>query len=283
MYKKPCTQRHYASEQYLLPADEVETNRLDYQHLFTFKTFENRLSIAPIDLKSGDRVLESAAGTGIWAIDFFEENRKNDVLLDIECIDICDKQFRKNRPFGVHFSIHSVTDLPAEWSSTFSYVYQRLITYALNESLWRKSLSELFRVLLPGGWVELMEVESQTYHIHVGPCSTKLQSLIFETLARKGVIMNLAQHLSAVLKTIGFVDIQCEARQVRIGRSGEKVYRSSDFANFVRGLKRDVVKNGMNGTEEEYEDLVRGAEREWDNSDANKASFTIFTILARKP
>ncbi|KAF5334041.1 hypothetical protein D9757_015432 [Collybiopsis confluens] len=266
MYKKPCTQRHYASEQYLLPADEVETNRLDYQHLFTFKTFENRLSIAPIDLKSGDRVLESAAGTGIWAIDFFEENRKNDVLLDIECIDICDKQFRKNRPFGVHF-FHPFGDGPPSGM----------------ERLWRKSLSELFRVLLPGGWVELMEVESQTYHIHVGPCSTKLQSLIFETLARKGVIMNLAQHLSAVLKTIGFVDIQCEARQVRIGRSGEKVYRSSDFANFVRGLKRDVVKNGMNGTEEEYEDLVRGAEREWDNSDANKASFTIFTILARKP
>lgn len=75
------SQRYYSSVQYLLPADREETarfvcnnsyftylltmyHRLDAQHLIIVKAFENRLSLAPLNLVAGDKVLESAAGSG---------------------------------------------------------------------------------------------------------------------------------------------------------------------------------------------------------------------------
>ncbi|KIK61455.1 hypothetical protein GYMLUDRAFT_43021, partial [Collybiopsis luxurians FD-317 M1] len=215
-------QRYYASEQYLLPADKTEIARLDLQHRVFTKAFENRLSLAPLKLQSGDRVLESAAGTGIWAPEFSEENSKNGIILDIEYIDISDKQFLRKPPPNIHFSLRSAIDLPAEWNETFSYVHQRLIIVALNDSLWRKAISEFFRVLLPGGWLEIVEIDTNCYRdSYVGPYTNKLQALTLSMFAEKGMLVDLAPYFPPLLKEIGFVDVQFEVRRARIGRSGE--------------------------------------------------------------
>ncbi|KAF5334431.1 hypothetical protein D9757_015513, partial [Collybiopsis confluens] len=67
--------RYYtASSKYPLPADSTETARLNLQHLVVTRAFENRLSLAPIELRSGHHVLESGAGSGIWALEFFAQH-----------------------------------------------------------------------------------------------------------------------------------------------------------------------------------------------------------------
>ncbi|KIK64932.1 hypothetical protein GYMLUDRAFT_240282 [Collybiopsis luxurians FD-317 M1] len=277
-------QRYYASGQYLLPADDVETMRLDAQHQMLVEAHDNKLSLAPSNLQSGDRVLESAAGTGIWALQFIEENEKNGILLDVECVDISDRQFPKSHlPNRVNFSVHSVTNLPAQWSERFSYVHQRLLVVALNGSLWRKAISELFRVLLPGGWVELVEYEVQKYHFDVGPYSKKLQSLILAMYEEKGVIMDLATYLPLLLKETGFVDIRIEPRRVSIGQSGIG-YRSEEWGSFCKALKLPILNGGGYGfvtKEEQYEEILRESVLEWNKS--NDACKTCYTILARKP
>lgn len=70
-----------AIREYLLPADRRETERLvcfivfprsltktvfrlNFQHRIIIRAFENQLAVAPLSLKSGDRVLESGAGSG---------------------------------------------------------------------------------------------------------------------------------------------------------------------------------------------------------------------------
>ncbi|KAF5353040.1 hypothetical protein D9757_011860 [Collybiopsis confluens] len=284
MSAETSAERFYASEKYLLPADKIEAARLDVQHRVFFKAFENRLLLAPIQLKSGDRVLESAAGTGIWALEFLEQNGKNGAILDIECIDISDKQIFQDLPPNIRFSLCSVTDLPAQWSGMFSYVHQRLVVLALDDTLWRKAISELFRVLSPGGWVELAEIELQNHRINVGPSSSKLQSLALKMFPDKGVILKLAEYLLPVLKESGFVDVQCEMRQVRVG-SGEQGYSSREMESFLRALKRDAVSAGGYGfiqTEDDYERLLREAESEWDGH-LDEAAVSLFTIVARKP
>ncbi|KIK61405.1 hypothetical protein GYMLUDRAFT_42989 [Collybiopsis luxurians FD-317 M1] len=277
-------QRYYASEQYLLPADAAETTRLNAQHRIIVKAFGNKLSLAPMNLKSGDRVLESAAGTGIWALEFFEKKRQEGVNIKIECIDISDKQFPGKYPSNIHFSLHSVTDLPAEWSSRFSYAHQRLLITAMNDSLWHKTISELFRVLEPGGWVELVEIEGKDRHFDVGPHSAKLQALVLKMYAAKGCIGDLAVYLPPLLEEAGFLDVRCEARDVTIGRSGECGYRSTEFRDLWQGMKSSVLKGsgfGLVETEQEFEELLQESMHEWDNS--NKATSTFYTIVARKP
>ncbi|KIK61407.1 hypothetical protein GYMLUDRAFT_42991 [Collybiopsis luxurians FD-317 M1] len=277
--------RYYASEQYFLPADEAENKRLNLQHQVIVRAFDNKLSLAPLSLKSGDRVLESAAATGIWAFEFFEENERNGVILNMECIDISSRPFPKNQlSSNIHFSVHSAADLPGGWNSTFSFVHQRLLIAALDDPTSRSIISEFFRVLLPGGWVELVEIEGKDLHYAVGPSSTRLQSILVKMIKAKELVGNLNTYLPRSLAEAGFVDVQCDIRNIPIG-IGEGEYSAEAWGKFWRGLKRDVMDGGGYGVvkaEDEYEELVDETVREWKTC-SKQAYITYYTILARKP
>ncbi|KIK61298.1 hypothetical protein GYMLUDRAFT_243492 [Collybiopsis luxurians FD-317 M1] len=277
-------QRYHASEQYLLPADEVETERLNLQHRIIIRSFEDQLSLASLHLTSGNRVLESAAGTGIWALEFFEEQKKTGTTLDMECIDISDKQFPKSYPPNIHFSLHSVTDLPVEWSGTFLYAHQRLLVAALTDPLWRNAISELFRVLVPGGWIELVELEIKDAHFDVGPSSTKLQAALVSLIEKKNIIGNLGAYLPHLLREIGFVDVQCEIRHSPIGQPEEKHlgFTGDEWADAWGTFKQRIVDLGLIESGEEYERLRSEGAVEW-NTSSNKAYVTYYTIFGRKP
>ncbi|KAJ4475523.1 hypothetical protein J3R30DRAFT_3405800 [Lentinula aciculospora] len=289
------SERYYASKQYPLPADSAETKRLNAQHRMIINAFEGRHSIAPMSLVTGDRILESAAGSGIWALEFFDKNQSKDIILDMQCIDISSTQFPSTHPPGMHFSVNSIVDLPnPEWSDTFSYAHQRLLVTAMNDSLWRSAVSELYRVLKPGGWVELLEAEAQELTTwSVGPNSAKVAVLVKALLGANGVIGNLPVYLPQLLKEAGFVDVSCEERRLSVG--GEacpdahkiahvKGYDSEMWRNLWLGVKGPMGESGGFGvikTAEEYEELLRAAEGEWRTS---KEAYTIFyAILARKP
>ncbi|KAF9072812.1 hypothetical protein BDP27DRAFT_1445532 [Rhodocollybia butyracea] len=281
-------QRHYASLQsYLLPDDGLETARLSLQHRVMTKAFEDRLVLAPVSFKSNDRILESGAGTGIWALEFSAYIlQRHNLRLDIECIDISDKQFPQKYPSNIHFSIHSVTNLPKKWRNSFSYIHQRLLIVAMNESLWNKAINQLFEVLIPGGWIELVEVEAKTLEFGVGPCSKRLVSLITSFYKAKGVIGDLGMYLPNLLERVGFTDIHCESRRVPIRRSwnNDGLNRSQQRYDLYMGMKIPILAGGGYGVIEtgaEYDQLIEGSLNEWDKS--NEAYSTYYTIVGRKP
>ncbi|KIK66784.1 hypothetical protein GYMLUDRAFT_218232 [Collybiopsis luxurians FD-317 M1] len=277
-------QRYYASKDYILPNDEIETRRLNRQHRIITRAFENRLSLASLELRSGDCVLESAAGTGVWALEFYEQNKEEGIELNIDCIDISDKQFPTPHPPNINFSVHSVVDLPAEWSGSFSYAHQRLLVGALNASRWRKAVSELFRVLSPGGQLELVDQDINGSPFGIGPWSKKLDSLILKLYADWGVVNDLGEFLPPILAEVGFVDIRREVRHIPVGRSGEHGFRSDEWVVLWKAMKAPVLNAGGFGyvqTEEEYEELLQESVQEWDSSSGASAAY--YTILARKP
>ncbi|KAJ4470959.1 hypothetical protein J3R30DRAFT_3532531 [Lentinula aciculospora] len=281
-------QRYYPSPQYLLPADEKEAIRLDAQHLIIVKAFENRLSLAPLTLTAGDKVLESAAGSGIWALEFAALNIVNGAAVDIECIDISSRQFPSIHPAHIHFSVQSVANLPYEWTNTFAYAHQRLIVLAMNASLWRSAISEMYRVLRPGGWLELVEFETERFHCGVGPSSNKLCSLVDKLFAEKGIIQDVSVYLCPLLEEVGFIDVQSETRDVPVGGrrvvEGGNGYTGEEWGEGWMGIKVPVVNGGGYGvvnTAEEFDGLLQNSVREWNNSKEVHTSF--YTILARKP
>ncbi|KAJ3869612.1 hypothetical protein EV359DRAFT_59716 [Lentinula novae-zelandiae] len=290
------SQRYYALTQYLLPADDVETRRLNAQHNIITNAFGGKLSVAPTNLATGDRVLESAAGSGIWALEFFETNRADGITLDIECIDISSEQFPTTHPLEIKFSVNSVVNLPnPEWTERFSFAHQRLLVAAMNNSLWHLAVAELFRVVKPGAWVELVEIEAQGFGSwSVGPHSTKLAFLINTMYDKRGVIGDLSVYLPLILKEAGFVDIKCEARHAPIGGEADaaaphkftqvKGFDSEMWRELWKGMKVPVIEAGGYGivkTVEEYDSLVQGSAAEWKTS--NEAYTTFYAILARKP
>ncbi|KAJ4487689.1 hypothetical protein J3R30DRAFT_3400392 [Lentinula aciculospora] len=210
------SRRYYASTQYLLPADEAETQRLNRQHLVIVEAFENRLYLAPIKLKTGDYVLESAAGSGN--------------------------------------------------TDTFSYIHQRLSVFAMNDSLWCSAIAELFRVVQPGGWIELLEAEaSQDSEWSIGPHSRQLQCVTRRV-------------------SIGGESTPSVEENKGEGNMKRKGYSSEEWWDLWMGVKDPVVDGGGYGfvkTREEYQTLLDAAFLEWKNS--TEANFTLHVFLARKP
>ncbi|KAJ4472098.1 hypothetical protein J3R30DRAFT_1034336 [Lentinula aciculospora] len=264
---KPGLERYYVSTEYLLPADKAETVRLNEQHSMIIKAFENRLFLAPVNFNNGDKVLESAAGSGIWALAFAAENMVNSVELDIECIDISPKQFPTSYPSHIHFSVHSVVKLPLEWTNTFSYIHQRFIGFAMNDLLWNSAINELFRVTQSGGWIELFEIETKSLsYCDVGPSSNVLCSLWEAVTAQKGIIGNVSAYLCPLLEKTGFVHVHCETRDIPIGGrrgfEGGNGYSGELWGEGWMAMKAPLIKKENSDAarvSEEYNALVQGA------------------------
>ncbi|KIM77215.1 hypothetical protein PILCRDRAFT_825559 [Piloderma croceum F 1598] len=139
---------------YIMPADQGEQERLDMQHRLIVKLFDSKLSILPISLKEGDRVLECGAGTGIWMLEFAAQLPPT---VQIHGIDITSGLFPTSYPDNIRFTVHSVTSLPESWTSSYNFLHQRFLIGGLTKDMWKSATMEMFRVLVKGGWIELLE------------------------------------------------------------------------------------------------------------------------------
>ncbi|EEA19595.1 hypothetical protein TMatcc_009733 [Talaromyces marneffei ATCC 18224] len=136
--------------EYLLPNDEREQERLDLLH-HTFRLLLNgELYRAP--LSNPVRVLDFGTGTGVWAIDFAEENPRTEVL-GTDLSPIQPSWFPSNCRF-------EVDDVESEWLygyQSFDYIHCRGMTGSIRD--WQKLFAQAVDNLQPGGWMEVQEYE----------------------------------------------------------------------------------------------------------------------------
>ncbi|KAJ3804733.1 hypothetical protein F5876DRAFT_52990 [Lentinula aff. lateritia] len=87
---------------------------------------------------------------GIWLLDLAHQLPPT---ISLTRIDISTRLFPKPTTYSnnITFSSQSITDLPQSWSNCFALINQRLLTGALSKSQWMQALSEIYRVLKPGG------------------------------------------------------------------------------------------------------------------------------------
>ncbi|KAK0193400.1 S-adenosyl-L-methionine-dependent methyltransferase [Armillaria mellea] len=269
---------------YVLPSDALEKQRLELQHALVRRALcDGKSVLPPVVLMPGDRVLDSATGSGAWALSLAEEVPSS---VSLTAIDIQSKIFPESFPQNVEFLLHSVMDLPSQWTDTFTLVNQRFLYAALTGPQWKVALGELHRVVAPGGWVQL--VEGTVTSGDMGPFSMKLNNLWSALLAHKGLLIGIGNRLPDMLTQAGFVNVWSETRALPLGQwAGQDGIDARDILTSLLSAMRGPIFEGggfgLVSSEQEYDDLITCAAKEWDNGSEVSASEKLTVMYAQKP
>lgn len=218
----------------------------------------------------------------IWLQELAEQLEKANV--ELHGMDISPSNFPSQETLSknIHLHVGSITQLPAEWTNKFDVVNQRFLIAGLLAKDWVTVLDEIFRVLKPGGVVQLVERECICpTNIKAGPIKQYYD--LFEGLyKKKGLLRNCALEIPQMAKKAGFREITCERKICPVGKkygeAGSMGVRT--WGGAYRNLGIAVVRDGYMASAEEYERMVEGIESLWDR-DGEEIGCRI--TCARKP
>lgn len=176
------------------------------------------------------------------------------------------------------FEVGSVLALPPNWSDNFDLVYQRLLLAGLKISEWPTAISEDFRVLKSGGYVQLVEVDLR--NMGVAPNSARLLDTLKKLFSMNNMDLNQADRLPSLVRDAGFVDVQVHKKEWRLDGDCNVLSRENALRGHM-GLKGPVVKCGLFSSDAEFDDMMAGVKSEWESIPGEALSISIIT--GRKP
>ncbi|EIW74917.1 S-adenosyl-L-methionine-dependent methyltransferase [Coniophora puteana RWD-64-598 SS2] len=267
----------------LLPNDRYERDRLNLHHEIIKQAF-GRILFPPIRLGGNDRVLDCGTGSGAWVT-----NVANNVppTVHLYGIDIDPFSFPERHPPNAHFLVQSTLDMPAEWSNTFTLANQRMLVSAFSQKDWHRSAQETFRVLKPGGYVQLLELDARLHQVlALGPRSRRLEEVANAIWHERGMLTDPASVLPDVLTECGFENVVIETRDVPVNRRSGAMgaLHLYNISQAYREMGEAIVRAGGYGivsSLREFTDLVVAAREEWAENEAAVATFVM--VYGRKP
>ncbi|KAI0458100.1 S-adenosyl-L-methionine-dependent methyltransferase [Xylaria acuta] len=195
------TYHRFKEGKYLLPNDEKEQNRLDYQHQLYTAVLNGKLYISPV----GDHlknVLDVGTGTGIWALEVGLEHPGAHVIgIDLSPIQ------PSYAPPNVTFEICDAED---EWSfrQPFDLIHMRAMVTCFKNP--RAVLAEAYRSLAPGGFIELRDPILPFQFLTPPPEDCALQlwcDRLMEAARLAGRNWDVATQYAQMLGELGFVNV----------------------------------------------------------------------------
>jgi len=217
----------------------------------------------------------------IWLQDL---SREVPETVELHGIDLSPTNFPEEGDRAPNMFLHlgSLTSLPAEWTDCFDLVNQRLLIAGLSASEWPKAVAEIFRVLKPGGVVQLAEREPTFVSSRADSAMRahdETSDKMFRTL---GLNYNCAKELPGMLAAAGFVGVSDEVKINPIGKKwgedGESGARC--YGGAYENMGPVLVEEGLVGSAAEYRELLSELRKEWDEEGAQVASHM---ICAMKP
>lgn len=196
----------FRSGSYLLPNDEEEQDRLDLLHHIFLLILGGKLYDAPVRPSSLKRVLDIGTGTGIWAIDFADENPGVDVI-GTDLSPIQPTWVPPNAKFYID-------DAESDWvysdSESFDFIHCRTMSGSITD--WDRLIQQSYTHLSPGGWLEFQEpialCESDDGTLEKAEDMVRWQELCNDAAAGFKKDIRVGDTLKARMQAAGFVDVQ---------------------------------------------------------------------------
>lgn len=209
--------------------------------------------------------------SGAWILELAHLLSSTSILVGT---DISMDLLPKSHPPNVFFQQCSTLNMPNGWSGKFDFVHQRLLIVGFTPVEWPSALKEMYRVLCPGGWAQLVELagwscegcETMTEH------GWKLMATLFD---KHGFDGHLAEKLSDLLASAGFISIAAEGRNTSLYGTSDRAKRARES---TRGAFRvaNAASLKLAGTGfEDFDGLMSAMEKEWKEVEGIKKCFRV--------
>ncbi|KJR83426.1 sam domain protein [Sporothrix schenckii 1099-18] len=210
---------------YLLPTDDEELERQEYQYALCLYTF-GALSFAP--LTKVNRVLDAGCGPGHWVIDFADCHPEAHVI----GVDLSPVQ--RYTPSNASFEID---DLEEQWTFAykFDYIHSLMMTGAFRD--WPGFYRQAFEFLNKDGWLEIQDIDFPLRcadgSLPPGSALQKWTDVMMEASKKAGFLLNTCGKAADFMREVGFVDIVRVPYKWPIGR-WPKNERMKELGGLVR-------------------------------------------------
>lgn len=219
---------------YILPNDESEIGRLNYQHYFLKHTFNGNFK-APIKklLQKGINVLDIGCASGAWCLDMANDFDNNTYW----GIDISEKFPNDIKPINCNFKVGNIIkDFPLQ-QNYFDFVHQRLLVAGIPSKDWLIALNNIKIGLKNNGWLQFVECYIKPFNS--GPKFKKLMDNVINILEIKKLDPYIAKRLNNILIEDGnFKNIKEDCIDIPInwnGKIGEM--HANDWNEIFQSLK----------------------------------------------
>ncbi|RIB04559.1 S-adenosyl-L-methionine-dependent methyltransferase [Gigaspora rosea] len=253
---------------YFLPNDNGEVDRLEGQHFLYRHIWQGNFS-SPVTQRlqqPGACVLDVGCGPGSWILEM-SCDFPSAIFVGLDISPIFPPE-QKKPPNATFLQANLLDGLPFP-DGTFDFVYQRFMSSALEESQWRDEvIAELVRVIKPGGWIELMELDVVCTEDTNAPTYQRFNRSLMDFLADRGINGLISSKLKGYLEsTKQLTNIQCEERSTRIGQWGGRLGEMMcvDLLEGVAACK-PALSQFMNITYDEFDSMLQTVRMEVDSS-----------------
>jgi ubiquinone/menaquinone biosynthesis C-methylase UbiE len=249
------SRRHVSGVPYILPKDDQEFERLDLQHYMLRYVLKGNY-LAPIAQPA--HVLDVGCGTGRWLVEMAQEFSQADLIgVDLKLPEAGTALF----PPNCHFQEGNALDGLSFEDSSFDFVHQRLLIFAIPLLRWQQLVDELVRVTRRGGWVELTEVNP--FFEQMGPATERIVDLIVQTMLQRGFDLTISQRMSTLLGTAGLKRVETRVQLIPVGNWGGRLgtMALADIRAIFQAMKPLIVAQ-MQTPPEEFDRLTMQMEQE---------------------
>lgn len=245
----------------------------------------SKLSISSSVLDSGTgtgkrypRSLTALTGenqTGAWVMDLAKSVPSS---VELYGSDVSSYHFSRAHPANVHFVEASSTKFPKDWTGKFDIVDQRLLVAALRTEEWPVVLSDVLRVLKPGGYAQFAEMDCKEMFVNGGPACRRYLELCEKIYEKQGLFLDAAQQMPHILEEAGFTGIVSEKKLGGVGDSWVKIGKMGAVRN--PGTATVLVKAGVIA-KDELAQLVASLEDGFEKAEGTQLVYCM--VCARKP
>ncbi len=264
--------RRLADAPYVLPSDDKEINRLDFQHYMLRYTLRGNYA-APIETPHS--ILDVGSGTGRWAIEMARLFPNANVIGTDIAPPNPDQAppDEAARPDNYAFIQGNILEGLPFADGAFDFTHMRLLLFAIPEARWPDVTRELVRVTRPGGWIEMVETGPQQ---HGGPAMDQVVDWITQASVRRGINPLLGPHIGEFLRSAGAVNVAGRTIALPVGAYGGRVGRlaETDVMGVLAGVKGLVASQNI-ATPDDYDRAAQVA-----RTDLNRYKCTLPFYIA---